>query len=193
MKEIVLQRFVESARVKVEFAERSAEAVMAAAEMIAEAFRSGRKILLFGNGGSASDAQHIAAEFVNRFEMERPGLPAIALTTDTSALTSIANDYAFGEVFARQVRALGAEGDVAVAISTSGASPNVIRGVQAAKEIPMQVIAFSGRDGGQLAELSDIALVIPSDSVAHIQESHITLGHVICELVDKKLYGPDLR
>jgi D-sedoheptulose 7-phosphate isomerase len=193
VKEIILQRFVESARVKVEFAERSAEAVMAAVEMIAEAFRSGRKILLFGNGGSASDAQHIAAEFVNRFEMERPGLPAIALTTDTSALTSIANDYAFGEVFARQVRALGAEGDVAVAISTSGASPNVIQGVQAAKEISMQVIAFSGRDGGQLAELSDIALVIPSDSVAHIQESHITLGHVICELVDQKLYGPDLR
>jgi D-sedoheptulose 7-phosphate isomerase len=182
VKEIILQRFVESARVKVEFAERSAEAVMAAVEMIAEAFRSGRKILLF-----------IAAEFVNRFEMERPGLPAIALTTDTSALTSIANDYAFGEVFARQVRALGAEGDVAVAISTSGASPNVIQGVQAAKEISMQVIAFSGRDGGQLAELSDIALVIPSDSVAHIQESHITLGHVICELVDQKLYGPDLR
>jgi D-sedoheptulose 7-phosphate isomerase len=193
VKETVLQRFVESARVKVEFAERSAEAVMAAVEMIAEAFRSGRKILLFGNGGSASDAQHIAAEFVNRFEMERPGLPAIALTTDTSVLTSIANDYAFGEVFARQVRALGAEGDVAVAISTSGASPNVIRGVQAAKEIPMQVIAFSGRDGGRLAELSDIALVIPSTSVARIQESHITLGHVICELVDQMLHGPDLR
>jgi D-sedoheptulose 7-phosphate isomerase len=192
VKEIILKRFVESARVKVEFAERSAEAVMAAVEMIAEAFRSGRKLLLFGNGGSAADAQHIAAEFVNRFNMERPGLPAIALTTDTSALTSIANDYAFGEIFARQVKALGAEGDVAIAISTSGTSPNIIRGVQAAREIPMHVIGFSGRDGGQLAELSDIALVVPSEAVSHIQESHITVGHVICELVDQTLYGTNV-
>jgi D-sedoheptulose 7-phosphate isomerase len=192
VKEIILKRFVESARVKVEFAERSAEAVMAAVEMIAEAFRSGRKLLLFGNGGSAADAQHIAAEFVNRFNMERPGLPAIALTTDTSALTSIANDYAFGEIFARQVKALGAEGDVAIAISTSGTSPNIIRGVQAAREIPMHVIGFSGGDGGQLAELSDIALVVPSEAVSHIQESHITVGHVICELVDQTLYGTNV-
>ncbi len=190
MKEVILQRFIESARVKVEFAERSSEAIGAAAELIAQGFKAGRKLLLFGNGGSAADAHHIAAEFVNRFQMERPGLPAIALTTDSSILTSIGNDSDFAEIFARQVKALGQEGDVAIAISTSGASANVIRGVEAAKEIQMQVIGFTGRDGGKLAELCDIPLIVPSDSVSHIQESHITLGHVICELVDQTLFGP---
>jgi D-sedoheptulose 7-phosphate isomerase len=158
--------------------------------LIVEAFKAGHKLLLFGNGGSASDAQHIAAEFVNRFQIDRPALPAIALTTDTSALTSIGNDVDFKEVFARQLKALGREGDVAIAISTSGNSPNVIRAVQAAREIPVQVIAFTGRDGGQLARLCNIALVVPSDSVSHIQESHITAGHVICELVDRILFNP---
>jgi len=190
VKEIILKRFIESARVKVDFAERSAEAIMAAVEMIAEALKSGHKLMLFGNGGSASDAQHIAAEFVNRFKMDRPALPALALTTDTSVLTSIGNDSDFSEIFARQVKAFGKAGDVAIAISTSGTSPNVTRGVEAAKEVPMQVVGFTGRDGGQLAPLSDIALVVPSDSVSHIQEAHITLGHVICELVDLKLFSP---
>lgn len=190
MKDVILQRFIESARVKVEFAERSSEAIGAAVALISQGFKAGRKLLLFGNGGSAADAQHIAAEFVNRFQMERPGLPAIALTTDSSILTSIGNDSDFEEIFARQVKALGQEGDVAIAISTSGASPNVIRGVEAAKEIQMQVIGFTGRDGGKLAQLCDIPLIVPSDSVSHIQESHITLGHVICELVDQTLFGP---
>lgn len=190
MKEVILQRFIESARVKVEFAERSGEAIGAAAELISQGFKAGRKLLLFGNGGSAADAQHIAAEFVNRFQMERPGLPAIALTTDSSVLTSIGNDSDFAEIFARQVKALGQKGDVAIAISTSGASANVIRGVEAAKEMQMQVIGFTGRDGGKLAQLCDIPLIVPSDSVSHIQESHITLGHVICELVDQTLFGP---
>lgn len=190
MKEVILQRFIESARVKVEFAERSGEAIGAAAELISQGFKAGRKLLLFGNGGSAADAQHIAAEFVNRFQMERPGLPAIALTTDSSILTSIGNDSDFAEIFARQVKALGQKGDVAIAISTTGASANVIRGVEAAKEMQMQVIGFTGRDGGKLAQLCDIPLIVPSDSVSHIQESHITLGHVICELVDQTLFGP---
>jgi len=190
VKDVILQRFIESARVKVEFAERSSEAIGAAVALISQGFKAGRKLLLFGNGGSAADAQHIAAEFVNRFQMERPGLPAIALTTDSSILTSIGNDSDFEEIFARQVKALGQEGDVAIAISTSGASPNVIRGVEAAKEIQMQVIGFTGRDGGKLAQLCDIPLIVPSDSVSHIQESHITLGHVICELVDQTLFGP---
>ena len=190
MKDVILQRFIESARVKVEFAERSSEAIGAAVALISQGFKAGRKLLLFGNGGSAADAQHIAAEFVNRFQMERPGLPAIALTTDSSILTSIGNDSDFEEIFARQVKALGQVGDVAIAISTSGASPNVIRGVEAAKEIQMQVIGFTGRDGGKLAQLCDIPLIVPSDSVSHIQESHITLGHVICELVDQTLFGP---
>ncbi len=193
MKEIILQRFSESARVKLAFAEQSVDAILSAAEVLVEAFRGGRKVLLFGNGGSASDAQHIAAEFVNRFKMDRPGLPAIALTTDTSILTSIGNDFDFKEIFARQVAALGREGDVVIAISTSGASPNVIRGVEAAKEIPLHVIGFSGRGGGKLAKLSDIALVVPSDTTSHIQESHITAGHVLCELVDEALFGPQAR
>ncbi len=193
MKELILRRFTESARVKTDFAERSAEAILACAELIAEAFRSGHKLLLFGNGGSASDAQHIAAEFVNRFQIDRPALPAIALTTDTSALTSIGNDQDFKEIFARQVQALGREGDVVIAISTSGNSPNVLRAVEAAREIPLQVIGFAGRDGGKLARLSNIALVVPSDAVSHIQESHITAGHVICELVDRMLFPASAR
>ena len=188
MKEIILRRFTESARVKVEFAERSAQAILACAELVAEAFRSGHKVLLFGNGGSASDAQHLAAEFVNRFQIDRPALPAIALTTDTSALTSIGTALDFAEVFARQVQALGREGDVVIALSTSGNSPNVLRGVEAARKIPLQVIGFTGRDGGRLAGLCHIALVVPSDSVSHIQESHITAGHVLCELVDRMLF-----
>ncbi|OGP80842.1 MAG: phosphoheptose isomerase [Deltaproteobacteria bacterium RBG_13_65_10] len=186
----MLRRFAESARVKVDFAERSAEAILAAAEMIVEAFKAGHKVLLFGNGGSAADAQHMAAEFVNRFQIERPALPAIALTTDTSALTSIGNDYDFREIFARQLKALAREGDVAIAISTSGTSANVLRAVQAAREIPIHVIAFTGRGGGEMAKLSDIALVVPSDCTQHIQESHITVGHVICELVDQILFHP---
>jgi D-sedoheptulose 7-phosphate isomerase len=193
VKELILRRFTESARVKMDFAERSAEAILACAELIVEAFRSGHKVLLFGNGGSASDAQHIAAEFVNRFQMDRPALAAISLTTDTSALTSIGNDQDFKEIFARQVQALGREGDVAIALSTSGNSPNVIRAVEAARQIPLQVIGFTGRDGGKLARLSNIALVVPSDSVAHIQESHITAGHVICELVDRMLFPASAR
>ncbi len=190
MKDLILRRFAESARVKVDFAERSAEAILAAAEMIVEAFKAGHKVLLFGNGGSAADAQHMAAEFVNRFQIERPALPAIALTTDTSALTSIGNDYDFREIFARQLKALAREGDVAIAISTSGTSANVLRAVQAAREIPIHVIAFTGRGGGEMAKLSDIALVVPSDCTQHIQESHITVGHVICELVDQILFHP---
>ena len=193
VKELILRRFTESARVKIDFAERSAEAILASAELVAEAFRSGHKLLLFGNGGSASDAQHIAAEFVNRFQIDRPALPAIALTTDTSALTSIGNDRDFREVFARQVQALGREGDVAIAISTSGNSPNVLRAVEAAREIPLQVIGFTGRDGGRLARLCNIALAVPSDCVSHIQESHITAGHVICELVDRMLFPASVR
>ncbi len=190
VKDLILRRFVESARVKVDFAERSAAAILAAAELLVQAFKAGHKVLLFGNGGSAADAQHIAAEFVNRFRIDRPALPAIALTTDTSALTSIGNDHDFREIFARQVKALGCEGDVAIAISTSGTSPNVLRAVQVAREIPIQVIALTGRGGGELAKLSDVALVVPSDSTQHIQEVHITAGHVICELVDQILFNP---
>ncbi|MCS6806482.1 MAG: D-sedoheptulose 7-phosphate isomerase, partial [Blastocatellia bacterium] len=142
------------------------DAVARAALMLIEALRSGRKILLFGNGGSAADAQHIAAEFVNRYQMERPGLPAIALTTDTSILTSIGNDTTFEEIFSRQIEAFGQAGDVAVAITTSGRSPNVVRGVQAARQRGLHTIGLLGKDGGVVKDLVDLAIIVPSDSTS---------------------------
>jgi len=150
--------------------------------------------MLFGNGGSAADAQHIAAEFVNRFIIERPPLPAIALTTDTSVITSIGNDYDFSEIFAKQIRALGQQGDVAWGISTSGNSPNVQKGIETAKKMGLITLAFTGKDGGAIAKMVDLSLNVVSDSTARIQETHITAGHVICELVDIKLFQrPDIK
>jgi len=163
------------------------DAVVRAAVTIHECNRRGGKILLFGNGGSAADAQHIAAEFVGRFVRERRPLPAVALTTDTSVLTAIGNDYGFERVFARQVAALGRAGDVVVAISTSGASPNVLAGIDAARGAGLTTIALTGRDGGALAKRADLAIVVPSQSTARIQECHIAVGHVICEIVDSLL------
>jgi D-sedoheptulose 7-phosphate isomerase len=170
---------------------REREATLAAvAALVAERFAAGSKLLLFGNGGSAADAQHIAAEFVNRFVIERPPLPAIALTTDTSALTSIANDYAYDEVFAKQVRALGKAGDVAFAISTSGGSRNVVRAVDACKKLRIHTVGFTGGGGGKLKAMVDHLLdVSASRETARIQETHILAGHVICQLVDERLYG----
>jgi D-sedoheptulose 7-phosphate isomerase len=169
------------------FAER-ADDVARAALMMIEALRAGRKILLFGNGGSAADAQHIAAEFVNRYQMERPGLAAIALTTDTSILTSIANDTAFEEIFSRQIEALGQAGDVTVAITTSGRSANMIRGVEAARQRGLHTIGLLGKDGGDVKDLVDVPIIVPSDSTSRIQEVHITIGHILCELVEQSLY-----
>jgi len=160
------------------------------AETIRRSIDNHGKLLLFGNGGSAADAQHIAAEFVGRFLRERRALPAIALTTDTSALTSIGNDYGFDDVFARQVRGLGTRGDVALAISTSGRSPNVLRAVEAAREIGLKVVALTGGDGGALAAAADVTLRVSASTIsARIQETHILIGHVICELVDQRLFG----
>ena len=143
---------------------------------------------MFGNGGSAADAQHLAAEFVNRFRIERPPLAALALTTDTSVLTSIANDYDFEEVFAKQVRALGHSEDVALGLSTSGNSPNVVRGLDAARQLGLRTLALSGGDGGPVARAAELALVVPSRSTPRIQEVHITIGHVLCDLVDYLLF-----
>lgn len=165
-----------------------ADAVARAALMVIEALRGGRKILLFGNGGSAADAQHIAAEFVNRYQMERPGLPAIALTTDTSILTSIANDTSFEELFSRQIEALGQAGDVAIAITTSGRSPNIVRGVQTARQRGLRTIGLLGKDGGMVKDFVDLPIIVPSDSTSRIQEVHITIGHIVCELVERSLY-----
>ncbi len=161
-----------------------AESISECGEIILETVRSGKKILICGNGGSAADAQHIAAEFVGRYETERKALPAIALTTDTSALTALANDYGFDRVFARQVEALSAEGDCLLAISTSGNSPNVIAAVMEARNRGCRVIGMTGANGKKLASLSDAAIMVPSDRTARIQEAHITVAHIWCELVD---------
>ena len=149
-------------------------------QRIAEAFRAGRKLLLFGNGGSAADAQHLAAEFVGRFSSERAALAAIALSTDTSILTAISNDYGYEKVFSRQVEALGQHGDVAFAITTSGSSPNVVEAVKKAKEMGLTTVGLLGRDGGALAELVDCPLIVEGKKTARIQEVHILVGHSIC-------------
>ncbi len=163
--------------------------ILAACTLCLETILRGGKILLAGNGGSAADAQHIAAEFVGRFVRERRSLPAIALTTDTSALTAIANDYGFETVFARQIMGLGSENDVFIGISTSGSSPNIVRAVEAAKEKGLKIIVFSGRDGGILRGSANVDIIVPSDVTARIQEMHILVGHIICEFVDEKLMG----
>ena len=184
--------FAESARARDVFLEENADALARAVELVGDALAAERKVLLFGNGGSAADAQHIAAEFVGRFARERRALPALALTTDTSALTAIANDYGYEHVFARQVHALGVAGDVALAISTSGRSPNVLRAVEACRERGVRTIGLTGGDGGPLATMVDVSLrVSASTHSARIQETHILVGHVICELVDRRLFGAD--
>lgn len=153
-------------------------------KLIIDALNNGNKVLLFGNGGSAADAQHIAAEFTGRFVKERKAYPAIALTTDTSALTAIANDYGFERIFARQVEALAVAGDVLIGISTSGNSTNVIKGLQAGKALNCKLLGLSGNDGGQMKDLCDINLVVNSKTTARIQEAHILIGHVICSAID---------
>jgi D-sedoheptulose 7-phosphate isomerase len=178
----------ESARVKQAVAESLAGTIARAAEIVAETLRSGGKILLFGNGGSAADAQHLAAEWTGKLRGDRAALPAIALTANTSDLTAIGNDYGFDRVFARLVQAYGREGDVALAISTSGNSPNVIAAVQEARERGLHTIGLTGRRGGKLAPLVDVALCVPSDDTQRIQESHITIAHAVAELVEEALF-----
>jgi D-sedoheptulose 7-phosphate isomerase len=165
------------------------ERIAVIAQVLCAALESGHKILLFGNGGSAADAQHIACEWVGRFHRERQPLPAIALTTDSSALTSIANDYGFDQVFARQLRALGVKGDVAVAISTSGNSANVLEAVREANEAGMLTVGLTGGDGGRLASEVKYNLNVPHASVPRIQEIHIMIGHILCSLVDEHMKG----
>jgi D-sedoheptulose 7-phosphate isomerase len=159
--------------------------------LILDSIRKGGKVLIFGNGGSAADAQHIAAELVNRLNYDRPAIAAIALTTDSSILTSVGNDSSFEEVFERQLRALGRAGDVAIAISTSGNSPNAIRAVRAAREMGIKTVALAGRDGGKIASMVDVALTVEARSTQRIQETHITIGHILCELIEEELYPKD--
>jgi D-sedoheptulose 7-phosphate isomerase len=190
MQAAIRDLFEASMRAKRVFLDENAAALERAIGIVADALGSGHKLLLFGNGGSAADAQHLAAEFVGRFMRERRALPAVALTTDTSALTAIANDYGYEEVFARQVRALGARGDVALAISTSGKSPSVLRAVDACREIGITTIGLTGGDGGALAGAVDVSLRVSASRLSpRIQETHILIGHVLCELVDRRLFG----
>lgn len=189
MIERVRQIARESIEAKKAFFDSNAENVVRAAEMLVASIKAGGKVLIFGNGGSAADAQHIAAELVNRLNYDRPPIAGIALTTDTSILTSVGNDSSFEDLFARQVIALGRKGDVALAISTSGNSPNVLRAVEAARALGIKTIALAGRDGGKLAAAADLALVVESIATQRIQETHITIAHILCELVEDALYG----
>jgi D-sedoheptulose 7-phosphate isomerase len=182
------QAFTDSIELKRRVLNDLGPSVTAAGEMLAQVFASGGRVLIFGNGGSAADAQHLAAEFVNRFQIERPPLAALALTTDTSILTAVGNDYDFTKIFAKQVRALGKPGDLAWGISTSGNSPNVVAGLKTAREMGLKTLALSGKDGGPVAEAADMALIVPSPTTPRVQEVHITIGHVLCDLVDYLLF-----
>ncbi|MCC7203396.1 MAG: D-sedoheptulose 7-phosphate isomerase [Nitrospirae bacterium] len=181
--------FADSIRTKELFISQYSQLIGEVSELIISAFRNGNKLLLMGNGGSSSDASHIAGEFVNRFQKDRPPLPAIALNTDMAVITSIGNDYGYDLVFSRQVEALSRKGDIVIAISTSGNSPNVVAAVEAAKNLGITTIGLTGGGGGRLASLADYAFVVPSQSTPRIQEVHITLGHVICQVVEDALFG----
>jgi len=191
--ERIKQLFEDSIKTKQLAAETLPEMIESAGQKIVQTLLADGKVLSCGNGGSAGDAQHFSSELLNRFERERPGLPAIALTTDSSTLTSIANDYSYNEVFSKQIRALGKEGDILLAISTSGHSSNVIQGIKAAHDREMTVIALTGRDGGNMASLlgpEDVEVRIPSSSTARIQEVHLLVIHCLCDYIDNALFGP---
>lgn len=192
--ERVIQHFHESIRTKQMAMDQLTPLIVRAAQSMARSLQEEGKLLSCGNGGSAADAQHFSAEMLNRFEMERPGLPAVALSTDSSTLTSIANDYSYNEVFAKQVRALGHQGDVLLAISTSGNSPNVVAAIEAAHERRMRVVALTGRDGGAMAPMlqdEDVEIRVPAAVTARVQEVHILVLHCLCDLIDQYLFNPE--
>jgi D-sedoheptulose 7-phosphate isomerase len=188
MENIISKRFKESGEVKARFLKENLSKMLEMINLVSQSFEGGSKLLLFGNGGSAADAQHIAAEFVNRYIIDRPPLPAIALTTDTSILTSVSNDFSFNEIFSKQIKALGKEGDVAVGISTSGNSQNMVKAFEVAKEMGIKTVALTGNDGGAMAKIADVCLVVPSSSTPRIQETHILIGHTLCEMVEHQLF-----
>ena len=193
MEKIIEKALRESIKVKEEFIKENGPNLILFAEKISQAFTADRKLMICGNGGSAADAQHIAAEFVNRFMLERPPLPAIALTTDSSVITSIGNDYSFDDIFSKQIKAIGMEGDVLLAISTSGNSGNVISAVKAARGLGIYTVALTGGDGGRVRSLADMALMVKSNTTARIQEAHSLAGHVICQLVDYILFQDGVK
>jgi D-sedoheptulose 7-phosphate isomerase len=183
-------------RLQTLFFESQGERLIFCAGLISRAFQGGKKLLLMGNGGSAADAQHMAAEFVNRFLLDRSPLPALALSTDTSVITSIGNDFGFDRIFEKQIRALGLPGDILIAISTSGNSPNILRGLQAAKEKGIETLALTGQDGGRMVQWSDYALIVPSTETPLIQETHLVIAHLLCRMVEAECFpgksGKDL-
>ncbi len=184
----IRKSLLESADLKKQVAEKFGEIIEQAINLILISLKNGSKVLLMGNGGSAADAQHIAGELIGRFKLERNSIPAIALTTDTSILTSIGNDYGFDRVFERQIESLGCEGDIVIAISTSGNSKNVIEALKKSKKNKMKSIGLLGSDGGQIKQLVDLPIVVPSSNTPRIQETHITIGHIICEEIEKELF-----
>ena len=192
MKTLISTRLMHSIMAKEAFVKEAVDDILRLTEWIREVFEDGGKLLLFGNGGSAADAQHLAAEFVNRFLINRRPLPALALTTDSSVLTAIGNDFSYDLVFVKQIQALGKPEDLALGISTSGTSSNVVKAMQAARDIGMKTVALTGgtvRPGGDLAAICDLVLNVPSDSTPHIQETHLWLEHVLCEIVEQQMFG----
>ena len=185
----LIDEFVsESVRVSTQFFHENTDRIIQTVQTISHGLRNGRKILLFGNGGSAADAQHLAAEMVVRFAPDRDALPAISLSTDTSVLTAISNDYGYEKVFSRQIEALGQPGDTAIAISTSGNSPNVLVAIDAARSKGLYTVGFTGATGGKMKDRTEVLFCVPSHQTPRIQETHILLGHIICELVDRDLF-----
>jgi len=178
----------ESIKVKEEFLKEQVNAIEKAAKLIISSLRRGGKLIIFGNGGSASDSQHIVAELVGRFKKERRPLPAVALTTNTSILTALANDYSFDIVFSKQIEAIGRKQDVVIGISTSGKAKNVLNGILTAKKMGLKTISFTGKKGKKLSKLTDISIVVPSEVTARIQEAHIMIGHILCELIEEEIF-----
>lgn len=187
MRDKIKDLLLESIQVKEELLRSGVGQIKNISDLVIDCLKKGGKAIFFGNGGSASDSQHLAAELVGRFQKDRPALSAIALTTNTSILTAVANDYDYSVIFARQIEALAKKDDVVIAISTSGKAKNVISGIKQAKKMGLKAIAFTGGDGGELAKLADISLIVPSAVTARIQEAHITVGHIVCELVEQAL------
>ena len=188
MRDRIKDILLESIQVKEELLRTGIGKIIEITNLITGCLKKNGKVILFGNGGSASDSQHIAAEFVGRFKKDRSALAAIALTTNTSILTALANDYGYELVFARQIEALGEKNDVAIGISTSGKAKNVVLGIKQAKKMGLKTIALTGADGGELTKLTDISLIVPSSVTARIQEAHITVGHIICELIEEAFF-----
>ena len=187
MRDTIKEKILESIQVKEELMRSNVDQIIQISTCIIRCLKKGGKIIFFGNGGSAADSQHLAAEFVGRFQKDRSALPAISLTTNTSILTALANDYGYEVIFAKQIEALGKKGDVAVGISTSGRARNVLSGIRQAKQMRLKTIALTGGEAGALIKTADIALTIPSKITARVQEAHITVGHIICELAEEAL------